>query len=495
MCFNASQSSFVVPIVAEDGILILKINSVKAIANTPSQKASSRAFGLFSEFRKALRPLARSATPTTACSPTTGERQAGRRSRWPARPTVVRRATFALTHLYVLRAADGNPRPYNAPLDFSWAGRQKSLPAPSESKSFLRLLRKAPNSSTLASVRIHFNAMNKHSMGLFALAAAFFLAPAAVFAQTPPAPSPAPTASAAAQAAAPPQIPSNFDPCGGPLELLNKIGNGTACVFVRGEGAVTAQYETVSIPANAQINFDTPLGSRTLGLSTSAHAFGYPASTIYVGVLPRAQIAITPPSFVQINSSAAVPLTGSNLLAAGASDMKFEYKQLAYVNLQKFTMAAIDLVYDAPTGSPRLRGAGPSYTIDPIITQPLPKNFGLTIGSPIINSTATFGNTQRGWAWTPQVVPYWQSPGGTLLAVVVQHNFNPDATPLVFSAGQLLGRHLEISAAYGGLTYSASATGPFRGLVNASATAYPSLFTIGINYLIGHSDLPAALQQ
>lgn len=77
------------------------------------------------------------------------------------------------------------------------------------------------------------------------------------------------------------------------MELLNKIGNGTACVFVRGEAALTAQYSSASIPFNAVAS--TTRG--TLNLSGDAHAFGIPAPVLYIGVAPRAQIVITPPSF------------------------------------------------------------------------------------------------------------------------------------------------------------------------------------------------------
>ena len=295
--------------------------------------------------------------------------------------------------------------------------------------------------------------------------------------------------------ATPAAIPADFDPCGGPLELLNKLGNGTACVFVRGEAAVTAQYGSANIPSNTQINFDTPLGNRTVGLSSAAHAFGYPAPTIYIGVLPRSQIAITPPSFVQVNSELFGRLTGNNMLAGGATGMKFEYKQLAYLNPTKFTMVAIDLAYAAPTGSPAFRAAGPQYTINPIVTQPLPRNFGLTLAFPINNFAIMSAPAQRGWSVTPQIAPYWQSPGGTMLAVFAQHNFQPNVTPVAFSASQLLGRHLAISVAEGGLSYSRSGAGPVAGLVTATTTAYPSFFSVGLSYLFGRSDLPAALQQ
>ena len=195
-----------------------------------------------------------------------------------------------------------------------------------------------------------------------------------------PTPAPSPAASVAPQAPAAAQaIPKDFDPCGGPIELSSKLGNGTACVFVRGEAALTAQYGSANIPVNTQLNF---MGN-TLNLSGSAHAFGYPAPVIYVGVAPRAQVVITPPSFEQINAG------NFGTLAAGASDMKFEYKQLLYVNLPKFTMVALDLAYDAPTGSQALRGPGPAYTIDPIITQPLPHSFGVTLAFPVNNFTVT----------------------------------------------------------------------------------------------------------
>lgn len=300
-----------------------------------------------------------------------------------------------------------------------------------------------------------------------------------------PVPAASPTPSAPAKAA--PAIPKDFDPCGGFLELLNKIGNGTACVFVRGEGAVTAQYSSATIPFNAEI---TAMGS-TLNVAGDGHAFGLPGPVVYIGVAPRAQVVITPPSFVQASS----PRLGT--LAAGTSNMSFEYKQLVFVNPVKFTMIALDLAYSPPTGSQAFRGPGPTYTIDPIITQPLPHNFGLTLAFPVKNFTVNCflcTSSQRGWSISPQVVPYWESPGGTLLALFVQHNFSPNTTPIAFSLGQLVGRHFEISATEGGFVRTATATGPFEGVVSATVRAHPSLFNVSANYLIGQSDLPAALQ-
>ncbi len=319
-----------------------------------------------------------------------------------------------------------------------------------------------------------------------ALLLILFLLPGKAMATQTATPSASPTPGTPAEAA--PEIPKDFDPCGGFLELLNKIGNGTACVFVRGEGAVTGQYSSAYIPINAQLSAN----GRTLNVSANVHAFGIPAPVVYIGVAPRAQVVITTPSFVQVSS------TRLGVLAAGTSDMGFEYKQLVFVNPEKFTMVALDLAYEAPTGSRAFRGPGPTYTIDPIVTQPLPHNFGLTLAFPVNNFTVscfTCTTNQRGWSISPQVVPYWESHGGTLLGLFVQHNFNPNTTPIAFSVGQLFGRHFEIAASEGGFVRTATATGPFLGVVNGTVTAHPSLFNISANYLIGESDLPAALQQ
>lgn len=305
-----------------------------------------------------------------------------------------------------------------------------------------------------------------------------------------PAPVPSPDASATPAApphAGPPAWLRTFDPCAGPLELLNKIGAATPCVFVLGEAAVTAQYVSANLPVNTQIDF---MG-HTREISSGSHAFGYPAGLVYVGVGPRSEIVITPPSFVQVNSG------NHGTLVAGASNMKFEYKQLVYVNLGKFPLVGLDLAYKAPTGSPGLQGPGPEYTLNPILTQALPHHFGLTLAMPVTNFTlpcSTCGAGSRGWSITPLLVPFWEPQGGTLLALVFQHSFNPNVTPIAFTASQLVGRHFSLTLTGGGLNYTSSTSGPVAGLVSVENTTTPSLFSVGVNYLFGRSDLPAALQ-
>ncbi|GEM_PF-3120912 len=328
------------------------------------------------------------------------------------------------------------------------------------------------------------------------------------------APTPVPTLPPTPQPAAvtppkptPPPIPAGWDPCGGPLELLNKIGaKVTPCVFVAGEVGLSAGYFTVNIPSNTSLNLTTRFGTFGTSFSTSAHAFGYPASTVYVGVLPRAEIYILPPSFAQVNSRAAATLTGNDVLAAGASDMTFGFKQLLWVNPQKFTMLGLNLAYKAPSGSKAFRGPGPSYTINPILEQPLPHNLGVELAFPVNNFTTVTRTcmfapppctrtSSRGWSFTPILVPYWESQGGTLLAVTVEHSFNPNIWPVGGSLTQLLSRHVAVYVSYGGFDYTAAGAGPFHGLVNATTTTYPTVFSTGVNFLFGRSDLPGALQQ
>ena len=335
-----------------------------------------------------------------------------------------------------------------------------------------------------------------HAIGRAMLAGMLLFAATPSFADTQatPAPTPAPTL---------PPIPAGWDPCGGPHELLNKIGL-TPCVFVAGEAALTAQYASVNIPSNTALNITTPGGATAATtFSTAAHAFAYPATTVYVGVLRRAQISITGPTFEQVNSSSAAAFTGSNVAAAGAGDMTFAYKQLFLLNPLKFTMLGVDFAYRAPTGSAAFRGPGPSYTLNPILGQPLPRNLGVAFALPINNFTVVSTScstratctqtTSRGWSFDPELASYWESPGGTLAAVLVEHSFNPNVWPVTVDVTQLFGRHVSVYMSYGGLSYTAAGTGPFHGLVGTTTTTYPSVLSVGVNVLFGRSDIPMAV--
>lgn len=296
--------------------------------------------------------------------------------------------------------------------------------------------------------------------------------------------------------AAPPAIPANFDPCGGPLELPNKLGNGTACVFVLGEVAADASYTTITAPVSTVIT--GPL-MRSVTASGSISADSYPGSTIYAGVGPRSQISFAPPTYVSVNTRGGV--------TAGGTDMTFAYKHLFLLNMEKFTMLAINAAYTPPTAGAPFGAVGPKYQLDPIFTQPLPQNLGFTLAGPLSNfSTSStvcpMGIKSchgvigaRGWSWTPQFAPYWLSPGGTMVAGFVQHSFNPSTWPAAVFVSQLLNRHVEVYAQYGGGSVSVNTTGPVLGLFKAATYVTPTVFGAGIAVLAGESNLPPALLQ
>jgi hypothetical protein len=267
--------------------------------------------------------------------------------------------------------------------------------------------------------------------------------------------------------------------------LLNKPGNVIPCPFVLGEAAVVTSYGWVNLPVHANITIP---GIGTKGISASADGFFYPAATVYIGVSPAANIEITPPSFAQFNSS-----TGS-LLAAGATDMKFGYKQLFYFDPKEGTMFAGALTYKAPTGSAAFRGPGPAYGISAILSQPFTRTLGTSLVFAVNNSTLStpVNGSTRAWSFTPTLAPFWETRGGTLIGVFIEHSFNPNVTPIGVTFEQLFSRHFYISAEYGGFHYSVSDVGALNGVVNASATSNPSLFSIGAAYLIGQSDAPSA---
>lgn len=312
-----------------------------------------------------------------------------------------------------------------------------------------------------------------------------------------PAPSESPTPTVpSSPVPSPPPIPANFDPCGGPLELPNKLGNGTACVFVLGEVAADASYTTITAPVSTTI---TGPFMRSVTASGSVSANSYPGSTIYAGVGPRSQISFAPPTYVNVNTRGGV--------TAGSTDMTFAYKHLFLLNMEKFTMLAIYAAYTAPTAGAPFGAAGPKYELDPILTQPLPQNLGFTLAAPIANfSTSStvcpMGIKSchsvigaRGWSWTPQFAPYWLSPGGTMVAGFVQHSFNPVTWPAGVYVSQLLNRHVEVYAVYGGGSVSVTTTGPVLGLFKAATYITPTVFSVGVAILAGESNLPPALLQ
>ncbi|MGC2406954.1 MAG: hypothetical protein WA431_11160 [Candidatus Cybelea sp.] len=285
------------------------------------------------------------------------------------------------------------------------------------------------------------------------------------------------------QAAATPAASSRRrDPCGGPQELLKKYLAASPCVFVAGQASLQATYATSSIPADVVLD----LGGSTAQVRANRSASGYPGALVNIGISQNAQIMILPPSFSQLSSST------RGTLAAGATDMEFWYKQLVYVDGARGILGGLLLTYEAPTGSPGIAAPGPAYTINPLLNVATnrARSMGVSLAFPVTNfASASSSGITRGWSFAPQAVPFWRSPGGTLLALVVSHDFTTNATPLLLNTAQLITRQFQLQATYGGVNSIVDLANPLAGVTRAQGTSYSRTLTIGGSYMFGTSDL------
>ena len=195
---------------------------------------------------------------------------------------------------------------------------------------------------------------------------------------------------------------------------------------------------------------------------------------------------ILPPSFSQLSSATRGTLT------AGATDMEFWYKQLVYVDRARGILGGLLLTYEAPTGSPGIAAPGPAYTINPLLNVATNRSrtMGVSLAFPVTNfASASSSGIMRGWSFAPQAVPFWRSPGGTLLALVVTHDFTTNATPLLLNTAQLVTRQFQIQATYGGVNSAVDLANPLAGVTRAQGTSYSRTLTIGGSYMFGTSDL------
>jgi hypothetical protein len=272
------------------------------------------------------------------------------------------------------------------------------------------------------------------------------------------------------------------DPCGGPQELLKKYLAASPCVFVVGQVSLQATYATSSIPADVVLD----LGESAEPARANRSAIAYPGALVNVGIFQNAQITILPPSFSRLSS------TTRGTLAAGATDMEFWYKQLVYVDRGRGILGGLLLTYEAPTGSPGLRAPGPAYAINPLLNFATnrARTMGVSLAFPVSNfAVAASSGIRRGWSFAPQAVPFWRSPGGTLLALVVSHDFTTNATPLLLNTAQLVTRQFQIQATYGGVNSAVDLANPLAGVTRARGTSYSRTVTIGGSYMLGTSDL------
>jgi hypothetical protein len=102
----------------------------------------------------------------------------------------------------------------------------------------------------------------------------------------------------------------------------------------------------------------------------------------------------------------------------------------------------------------------------------------------------TAGLGQRRTTFTPTLIPYWSSPGGTLLGVVGSHSFQPNVTTVAGVVEQQFGRHWLVSVAYGGNGLGDEVPGPLRGLIPIQVSGSPQVFAANIYWMIGNSVAP-----
>ena len=271
------------------------------------------------------------------------------------------------------------------------------------------------------------------------------------------------------------------DPCGGDQELLKKYLSASPCVFVRGQGSVQATYAGTNVPV---VFTHGSNGGMTTTIAYS-HAIGYPGALLNIGITGNAQITLVLPSYSKVNSSQ----TG---VAAGTSDTEYRYKQLVYTNPRRGILGGVLLTYLAPTGSPEVTSGSPAYEFNPLLNLALNKarTIAENLSFPVTNApvTGSNGETQRQWTFAPQAVTVWRSPGGTLLAAIVQYSFSTNAAVFTINTAQLLARNFQLQATYGGNNSPIDFDNPVENVGHASAIAYHRSFTVGFNYLVGRSE-------
>lgn len=253
-------------------------------------------------------------------------------------------------------------------------------------------------------------------------------------------------------------------------------------MFVLGQAMLQANYGATNTTTNAQVDLNGHLTSTT----SSGRSFYYPNGLAVVGVTPHSQLSITLPSFQQTSN-----VVGGTTIA-GATDMAFGYKQEVYFQPRTAALVSMSASYEAQTGSADLTAAGPSYTLMPLASMPLSRGspFGIAVTLPFINavvSTAPSG-VQRGWSFTPQIIPTWRSRGGTLIGLFIQHNFSPNTTPVTLNFAQTLARQWLLTAQYGGQTLASDYTEPEAG-IRATTLSYPRSISVGFCYMIGRSEV------
>jgi hypothetical protein len=282
------------------------------------------------------------------------------------------------------------------------------------------------------------------------------------------------TAAIAQQAAS--QLPKDADPCGGPSEIINKIGP-TPCTAVRGQTIISTTYSNTSV--TGRINL--PRFAPTIG----GHIVEYPTPLVLVGISPTIQFEFTPPSVVTVASGR------SGQLTTGNTDTTYGFQKRLPINLKSHTLTAYGASVTFPTGTPPFQGSGPSYQAWGGVLQPLPLHLSLTAQARFEykSGTNSSGQAQRFWVFLPTLVFGYVSRGGT--GLFVQAEFPSRIAPqtggspiTIVAVEQQLGAHVMLEAYYG-LTAQGRNIALTPAASNLPISVNARALGVSVNFLLG----------
>ena len=272
-----------------------------------------------------------------------------------------------------------------------------------------------------------------------------------------------------------PQLPKDVDPCGGPSEIINKLGP-TPCTAVLGQVIISTTYGNTSVTGNISL----PRFAPTVG----GHIVEYPTPLVFVGVSPTIQIELTPPSVATVSSGKFGQLTGN-------TDTTYGFQKRLPINLNSHALTAYGASVTLPTGTPPFQGNGPSDQAWTVLLQPLPSHLSLSaeVRFQYKSGTNSSGQAQRFWVVLPTVVFGYVSRGAT--GVFVQAEFPSQIAPqtggspiIIAAAEQQFGAHVMLEAYYG-LTAQGRSIAVTPAASDLPLTVNARALGIGVNVLLG----------
>ena len=279
--------------------------------------------------------------------------------------------------------------------------------------------------------------------------------------------------------AAPPKLPWNFDPCGGPQELLYKYGT-TACVVVGREALFSAGY--VSAKVNGTISISSAVLPKIAG-TINGLVRSWPSAQAIVGLGPFTDLQIIPQTYARVDT------TAFPLLVSGSTDWKVGLKQRIEFDPLHLTVTSVAVGIQFPSGSPPLRAIAPVYSFDLIGQKSWPSRLALIYDMQVVDAGLVGGGRQV--TLSPTVLGAWISPGSSLVAAGAVVLPSGKGIPLL-TVEQLFNRHMGIAVLYAGMGASGFTTSeqpdlPFVNAINVNGNV--NTVTVTLIGLLGKSGM------